>query len=264
MKILRFFFTVALFVSLSFFMTACGFKEKHSNLSTSQQEEVRQILKDYLLSHPEILIDMSQKLRENMAQKQSVTAKTFIKSNASKILSDSSSPQVGQSTGKVALVEFFDYQCVYCAEMYSTVKKMLQIHPDLKVIFKEYPIFGAASEYAASAALAAAKQGKYIEMHNALFDSGYIEGKMSNDKVDAIAKKIGLNLDRLKKDIKASDIQDELKAVRALAQGLSIQGTPAFIILPAEVKENIDDSKITFIPGKTSESALQEAIKNAS
>ena len=78
-------------------------------------------------------------------------------------------PTAGNPDGNVVLVEFFDYQCSHCKEMQPVIDKVLSGNKNVKIIYKEFPIFGAASNYAAQMALAAAKQNKYLEFHNALF-----------------------------------------------------------------------------------------------
>jgi protein-disulfide isomerase len=241
-------------------LTACN--KDTGSFSDAQKAQLDEEIHSYLLAHPEILIDMSKKLQDNMAKEQAQKSVGSTKANAKALFEDANSPSTGDQAGPVTVVEFFDYQCVHCAKMHPVALQLLQANPNIKVVYKELPIFGKDSEYAAAAALAANKQGKYAAMHNALFTSGEIEGKMTTAKVDAIAKKIGLNVVQLKKDIKSATIQAELKATAALAQSLGIQGTPAFIIAPTKL-ENVSDAKITFIPGGAALDTLQEAVNKA-
>jgi protein-disulfide isomerase len=242
-------------------LTACN--QNTAALSNTQKSQIDQQVHDYLLAHPEILIDMSKKLQDKMAKEQSQKAIGSIKKSANTLFNDANSPTSGDKAAPITVIEFFDYQCVHCAKMHPIAVQLLANNPNVKVIYKELPIFGKESEYAAAAALAAGKQGKYVAMHNALFTSGDIEGKMTIAKVDAIAKMVNLNLVQLKKDIKSADIQAELKATGALAQSLGIQGTPAFIIAPTNMAANVNDAKITFIPGGAPLETLQEAVNKA-
>jgi predicted DsbA family dithiol-disulfide isomerase len=85
---------------------------------------------------------------------------------------------------------------------------------------------------------------------------------MTDAKVDAIAKKAGLNVAQMKKDMKDADIQAELKSTRDLAMQLGIQGTPAFVIVPSNLS-NVSNDKITFIPGGAPIDVLQDAVNKA-
>jgi protein-disulfide isomerase len=241
-------------------LTACN--KSTAAFSAAEKTAIDQQVHDYLLAHPEILIDMSKKLQDNMAKEQAQKSMAAVKANADKLFNDVNSPTAGDKAGVVTMVEFFDYQCVHCAKMHPVTQQLMKANPNIRVVYKEFPIFGKPSEYAAAAALAANKQGKYVAMRNALFNSGDIEGKMTDTKVDAIAKKVGLNLVQMKKDMKSADVVAELKATRDLAMALGLQGTPAFVIAPTNIANAADD-KITFIPGGAPIETLQDALNKA-
>jgi protein-disulfide isomerase len=152
--------TLAVITSLSLIAIS---SQSMAALSSTQKTEIDQEIHDYLMANPEILIDMSKKLQDKMAKDQSAKATEAIKANATTLFNDPSSPTAGNKTGPVTLVEFFDYQCVHCAKMHPITLQLLKANPNIKVIYKEFPIFGKESEYAAAAALAANKQGKYVE-----------------------------------------------------------------------------------------------------
>ncbi len=232
--------------------------------SSPDKTAIESIVHDYLLSHPEILIQISQQLQDKQMQQQQAQAKEVIKKEASSLFSNPQSPVAGDEKGNITLVEFFDYQCVHCEHMYPIVKSLMQKNPNLRVVFKEFPIFGQASEYAARAALAAAKQGKYVAMHDALFAANDIEGKMTIAAVEAIAKKAGLNLTQLHKDMQEPAITAEIKNNYMLAQALGLPGTPGFIIAPTPgTTDATNSNKITFLPGGTTDQQLQQAINAA-
>jgi protein-disulfide isomerase len=145
------------------------------------------------------------------------------------------------------MVEFFDYNCGWCKKGFPEVMSLLEADKDLRFVLKEFPIFGEDSEYAARAAIAAKKQGKYWQLHLAMFQH---EGKIAKDSVDEIAAGLGLDMEQLKKDMDDPATADILARNRTLAQALAINGTPAFIIddrlvpgyLPrAELASAIDD-----------------------
>jgi len=260
-KLFRSLFVLIAAMGLMFGLSSCS--NNNASLSDAQKAQVDQQIHDYLLANPDILNQMVQKLQAQQMQQQQAQARGAIKQNAAQIVNDPNSPVAGDANGTVTVVEFFDYQCVHCAHMYPIVKQVMAANPNVRFVFKEFPIFGGPSQYAATAALAAVKQGKYLQMHNALFDSGDIEGKMTNAKVDAIARKAGLNVMELKRAMKADAVGNELKSTFMLAQQLGIQGTPAFIIVPTNLGATTPDAQIGFIPGGTDVNGLQQAINAA-
>ena len=133
----------------------------------------------------------------------------------------------GNPEGDVTMVEFFDYNCSWCKKGLPEVMSLIEKDKNLRLVLKEYPIFGGDSDYAAMAALASKAQGKYWEFHLAMLSH---EGKLARDDVDAIAKAQGLDVDRLKADMNSPEIAQIIAANQRLAQSLNINGTPAFII----------------------------------
>jgi protein-disulfide isomerase len=124
--------------------------------------------------------------------------------------------------------------------------KMIESDPDLRVVFKEFPILGAGSVHAAQAALASRKQNKYWEFHMALLAH---EGHVDEAAVDEVAKSVELDLAKLKEDMKAEDVKEVIATNMKLSEALRIQGTPAFIV------------DQTFIPGAIGFDGLMAAVK---
>ena len=139
--------------------------------------------------------------------------------------------------------------------MASQIEKLTTEDKDLRLVFKELPIFGGMSEYAAKAALAAAMQSseKYYAFHNLLFSTS---GPLTKESVMGFAKKSGLNIVTLRKDMESADVAKQIKANFQLAQALKIMGTPTFVI------SNKAQTKFAYIPGATSLADLQAKIKS--
>lgn len=232
--------------------------------SDDQKTQIETIVHDYLIAHPDILIQMSQELQQQQYQQMQQKALTVIKDNSAQLFAANGTQVAGNPNGTVTLVEFFDYQCVHCANVYRDhiIENLIKANPNLRVVYKEFPIFGEASVYASKAALAAAMQGKYLEMHAAIFNTGKIEGNLKPADVDAAAKKIGLNMEKLKKDMQNPQIKADLDADYKLAQALGLPGTPGFIIAPTPKTGN-SAGKTAFIPGLASADNLQQAINAA-
>lgn len=224
--------------------------------SAGQVKDIQKIVHDYLISNPEVLVTASQALQAKMQLQQEQDAMAAIKQNKKDLFSDSSSPVAGNPKGDVTLVEFFDYQCGHCKEMNPIVQSIVKKNSDLRVIFKELPIFGGNSQFAAKAALAAAElfPDKYYAFHDALLSA---DNPLSDIAVFKAARSVGFSEDQIKQ-IKAkmndASIQNQLKANFQLAQALKLAGTPAFIMA------NKAESTFRFIPGSTTEKDMQDQL----
>lgn len=207
--------------------SAPGYGQEKRSFTPQQQQEIERIVRDYLKSNPEVIIEAVKALeaKEQQAQQQNVRA--AIEANRDKLLNDPDSPVMGNPKGDVTVVEFFDYQCPYCKKMIAPLNDAMAKDGKLRMVLKEWPILGPESVTAAKASLASQKQGKYREFHNALMDT---KGKLSESIVMSVAEKVGLDIKRLKKDMETSDVQEELKQNQVLAVALQLQGTPAFVI----------------------------------
>ena len=238
--------------------------DNQASFSSDQTAQIESIVKNYLLAHPEILIQMTQKLQDQQNQQTQQQAMQGINANSTALFNPNQTAIEGNPDGTVTLVEFFDYQCVHCANMQKNqlVQKLIKANPNLRVVYKEFPIFGDNSVYAAKAAMAANKQGKYLQMRDGIFATGKIEGSLKPSDVDAVAKAIGLNMDQYKKDIKSKALDASVNESYQLAQALGIQGTPAFVIAPTP-KIGDSNGQITFIPGLVPADTLQQAITDA-
>lgn len=163
-------------------------------------------------------------------------------------------PIGGNPNGKVTIVEFFDYQCGHCMNMAYTLQNIIRQNPDVRVVFKEFPIRGATSEVQSRAALAANMQGKYLAFNHALLTS---DRYMNENIILEIAKSKGLNVNKMRKDMNSPAVRAKIAANRALGNQLGIAGTPAFFI----GKTNATNTKdVNYVLGEMSQSALQNAI----
>lgn len=219
--------------------------------SPEQKTAIQKIVHDYLVNHPEVLVEASQKLQEQMQVKAQAEAITAIKKNGAALFNNSQTPVAGNPNGNVLIVEFFDYQCGHCKTMNTVVQALIKQNPTLKVVFKEFPIFGNNSELAARAALAANKQDKYYAFHDALLAA---DNPLTENKVFKIAHQLGLNIEKLKADMQSTEVTNELKQNYQLGEALGLQGTPAFIVSDKSL------NTIKFIPGATSQENLQDQI----
>lgn len=170
----------------------------------------------------------------------------------------SSDPVIGNPKGSITIVEFFDYQCGYCKTMAPILDRIIKTNPQVRVVFKEFPIRGPVSDFAAAAALAANKQGKYHVFNNALLS---MHGPLSEQSILALAAQNGLNIEKLKHDIHTDSIASQIQDNLRLADALQLNGTPAFFIGPTNARNM---SEIKFIYGAMSESEIQREINRLS
>ena len=195
------------------------------------------------------------------------------------LLNDPSTPYIGPKNAKVAVIEFFDYQCAFCSLVAPAIELSMHENPDVKFIFKDYPIFGQRwpeSYYAADMGIVAFQQGGselYKKYHDGIFATGHDEGKLTQNDIDQVANKIGINV----KNIDSSELGDTfktlpetVKASTQLGHQLGFQGTPAIIVMPTT---NATPENTTIFFGypaspqagsKAAAKAINTAIKKAS
>ncbi len=186
-------------------------------------------MRDYLISHPEILIVMSSKLQQQQAESEDATRQAAVDKVGQKAFWNPAIAYIeGPANAKRTVVEFFDYNCPYCRHSVPALKKYMAAHKaDTRYAFIEWAIKGPESVAVAKAAIAARKQGKYLPFHFALMES---EGMMTGERVAEIAQKVGLDLGRLQADMKDPAVAKAIKDAHMLAERAKIDGTPTFII----------------------------------
>jgi protein-disulfide isomerase len=215
------------------------------------EEKFGTMVRDYLLKHPEVLREVIDALdkKEKAAEKQA--AISVISSRSKEIFRSVNDHVAGNPEGKISIVEFFDYNCGYCRNSLPDVLKLIDKDKDVRLVIKEFPILGPGSVTAAKASIAARRQGKYWDFHLALMRE---RGTVDEAKVLAVAKTVGLDIPKLKADMESADVAKILADNHALAEALSIQGTPAFVI---------DQTLIPGAPGYDGLVSAVAAVKEA-
>ena len=206
---------------------------------TPQQVSALQgIIKDYLISNPDVMVEITKEIEKRQQVLQAAEHQKLIADNKASIFSRPGDFVYGNAKGDVTVVEFFDYNCGWCKKAIDDVVKLTKADPKVRVVMKEFPIFGEASSLAAKAAMASVKQGMYWEFHTALMR----EKQVTKENLFPIAEKVGLNVAKLKTDMADPKLEEALKETTQIAQALGIEGTPGFIVdskinvgyLPAE------------------------------
>ncbi len=197
-----------------------------ANAGMSKEQFERRV-HDYLIAHPEVIGEAINRLEVRQREQEAKQAGATLKLHADQVFRDPDDPIGGNPKGDVTLVEFFDYNCPYCKRMAPIMTQAEAADPRLRIVYKEFPILGPNSLFAAKAALAANKQGKYVAFHRALYE---VRGPVDDAKVLEAAKSVGLDVARLKVDMQAPEIGARLDQNIKLAQALGINGTPGFAI----------------------------------
>jgi protein-disulfide isomerase len=166
---------------------------------------------------------------------------------------------LGNPDGNVTLVEFFDYECDFCRKMFPVIQQLVKKDPNVRVIFKEYPLFGPVSEPAVRAALAAQKQNKYLAMHNALLSANE---PLDHSEIIRLAKSLNLNTKKLAKDMQSPEVTNQIQENNRLAEQLNITAAPVFIFANSSVANNSQNSpaKKIMIVGEASVGKLEKLI----
>jgi len=201
--------------------------EAIGKFSAGDRADIEKIVKEYLLNNPEILYEVQTALEAKMEKEQAEKTKKAIAENAKVIYRDPNAALGGNPDGDITVVEFFDYNCGYCKRGFADIAKLIKADPKVRVVFKEYPILSADSEKAAMVALAARQQGKYWDVHQKLIVD---RGRATEESALKIAEEAGLDMVKLKADMKSDAVKNEIESVKNLAKEMGINGTPHFLV----------------------------------
>jgi protein-disulfide isomerase len=219
-----------------------------ADFTPDQKKEIETIVRDYLKTHPEVLVDAIQAAEDKIKADAKDKAAQALTAHRRDVFDDPQSPIAGNPKGDVTLVEFFDYRCPYCKQVEPALEKLIGDDRQLRFVFKEFPVLGPDSEVAARVALAAKKQGKYDAFHRAMMTT---PGRIDEATIYKVAGSVGLDVDKVKQDMRSPEIDKELKANLDLGKALDLDGTPSFIVGD------------TIIPGAISAGDLKQLIADA-
>lgn len=214
----------------------------------TETAKIEQIVHDYLLQHAEVVIEAVNKYQTQQAQVAAERQANALVERRDELTNDPDAPVLGNPKGDVTLVEFFDYRCPYCKAVSAGLIDTIKSDGNVRLVMKEFPILGAESEYAAKAALAANRQGKYGEFHEAMMT---FKGKVTIEDVKRIASEVGVDTAKMERDMASPDIAGMIQHNYDLAQALGITGTPSFVISDE------------LIPGAISMEELEKRIASA-
>ena len=207
--------------------TALAETPKQTSFDDNEVEALETVIFDYLMANPEVIIKAVDALQVREAAEAEARAAQAMLDHADMIYDSPAAYVAGNPNGDVTIVEFFDYHCSYCKRSLDNLLAAVDEDPNLRVVFKEFPILNDQSEVAARAALAAGAQGKYLDLHVAMMS---FDGRLTNDRIDLLAKEAGLNVKKLHKAMQDPKIDEIITTNKYLAETLNISGTPSFVI----------------------------------
>lgn len=195
--------------------------------NATQKAAIDARIKDYIKNNPQELIASVEAYYNREADRKAVQQGTVAELPQG-LLDYPLTPFVGPKDAKVAVVEFFDYNCGYCKQVAVDLARAIEDEKaTVKFLFKELPILSESSELAARYALAANKQGKYMPYHMALMKHS---GSISQSVLEDVGRQVGADIDKLKVDAESQDVRDALAKNLELARELGVRGTPFFVI----------------------------------
>lgn len=253
---------IALAMSIAF-PSAASDAAGDAEFTPAQQARIGEIAADYLVAHPDVLIEVSRKLQ---ARQQAMQQQAYVQSvlKAHRLLMQLDGvPVKGPADSKVIVTEFFDYECIACSMMAPVMEKVMAANAGVRFAFRDWTIFAARypeSTLASHRGLGIyRRQGAeaYMAFHNGIYRTGHNEGKLTAEDIEKVATAAGAG---------AASGDDSAASGRlienndALAEMLGLTGTPGIIVMPAE---NATADNTTVIPGVVSEQVLQQAIARA-
>src|SRR6202049_3435528 len=201
------------------------------SFTDSQRGDIETIVKNYLISHPEVLEEAMAELSKRQAAAEAEKHDASIAKDSETIFNSPRGVTLGNKDGDVTFVEFFDYNCGYCKRAMADMLELMKTDPKLKVVLKEFPVLGPGSVEAAQVAVAARMQDpagkKYLDFHQKL-----LGGRGQADKAHAMAaaKGAGFHMAKLEKDVSSPEVRATLEENFKLAEDMGMNGTPSYVI----------------------------------
>ena len=197
------------------------------SFSEGQVKSIEKIVKEYLINHPEIMLEVQEAYEKKVEAKRGEATRSRMPElyGALSSMNGELAP-LSIGNGDVTVVEFFDYNCGYCRQTLPELIKLIDNDKKIKVQFMEFPILSPGSTEAAKIAIAAAKQGKYLEFHKAMFAAG----RANKETALKVAEQIGLDVEKVKADSASPETEALITKISEIGKRIFIDGTPTFIV----------------------------------
>ena len=191
------------------------------------EDQIKDLALQAIRENPQIVMEAVAILEAQEDARKADQSVALLSSRRDVLERDPNAPVLGNIDGDVTIVEFFDYNCPYCKRVKPEIQALMAADPDIRLVYREWPILGEGSVFAARAALAARNQGKYEEFHWAMMG---LQGRAEEASILNAAVEIGLDVDKLRADMDAPEINEHIQTSMELAAALGFNGTPSFVI----------------------------------
>ncbi|MEQ8403089.1 MAG: DsbA family protein [Roseitalea porphyridii] len=195
----------------------------------AQREEIGEIVRDYLLANPEVMIEVQEALEARQVAEEDERRREIITSAADDLFRNPSDPVLGNPAGDITVVEFFDYNCGFCRRALDDMNKLIESDPNLRFVLKEFPILGEDSNGAHQVALAFNRvmPQAYGEFHERLMMA---DGRANETTAMEIALELGADEQALRDEMTNPANARQVEMTYLLAEALGITGTPSYVI----------------------------------
>jgi protein-disulfide isomerase len=202
------------------------------SFTPDQRGEIEKIVREYLISHPEVLQDVIAEMDKKQASEDAEKQHAAVSQNEAEIFNSAHQVTIGNAKGDVTMVEFFDYNCAFCKRALSDMLDLMKADSKLRVVLKEFPVLGEGSKEAAKVAVAARMQDKsggkkYLDFHQKLLGG---RGQADKARALAVAKEVGFDMGRLEKDMASAEVNTTIEENFKLAEAMGLNGTPSYVI----------------------------------
>ena len=209
------------------------------------------VVRPYLLAHPEVLDEVQTAYQSKADEGRVAAIDANVAAHPDLLRLDPRDPTFGPANAKVTVIEFFDFRCPGCKAVAADYLRLIKAHPDVRFVFKDWPILDRdgppVSQYAARAALAAHQQGKYLQVYEALM----AERALTPEAVDKVLAANGVSMPEAQTVIAAPETSRHLADIHTTAATFQLTGTPTFLIngkttssiAPEEVLKAIEAAK---------------------
>lgn len=195
------------------------------------EDKIKEIVRQVIQDEPKLIIDSVQNMQNAERQQKVAKASEALKDDTIRLalFNNSNSPFIGRADSEKTVVEFFDYNCPACKMQFKALEELHAANPEIKIIFKEFPIFGEVSDKNSAIGLAVHRVApeKYFEFHTKMMTA---EGRVDEAATLEIVKALGIDVEKIKAEAAKQEVKDILTSYRELGNKLHVQGTPTLVI----------------------------------
>lgn len=191
------------------------------------EEQIKELVYEAIRENPGIVMEAVAILERSQQQAQENAVAKVLNEERDRLEQDPNAIILGNPDGDVTVVEFFDYNCPYCRRVMPEVDALVAQDPNVRLVYREWPILGEGSDFAARAALASRNQGLYEEFHVAMMS---MDERAEEASVLRIAREVGLDIEQLRQDMDAPEVDEHIATSMELTRALGFSGTPSFVI----------------------------------